>query len=82
MIRAARLKSVGKEWSASTIRPVAGPTAIAMLLAKPKYPIPSPKRDFGMLSEAIVPAAVFATPQLIPCRMRIAMIIATVVTKL
>ncbi len=41
-----------------------------MLLERLKYPIPSPRRCFGMISVAIVLAAVLAMPHPRPCRNR------------
>ena len=53
-----------------SIRPTPGESAIAILLERLKYPIPSPKRCFGIISVAIVFAAVLAAPQPMPCRNR------------
>src|SRR5690625_3827126 len=36
----------------TNVSPRAGPSAKAMFPDRPKYPIPSPRRDFGIKSEA------------------------------
>ena len=62
--RKSELKSV------SSMTPKAGAMPIEMVLPKPKYPTPSPRRDEGMMSTARAAAKVVPRPKPSPCMMR------------
>ncbi|MNI88629.1 hypothetical protein D3C73_1459480 [compost metagenome] len=49
-----------------TFRPIMGPIDIARLEDSPKYPIPSPIRDTGMICDTSVGKIVLATPKPTP----------------
>ncbi|MNI52570.1 hypothetical protein D3C73_1073640 [compost metagenome] len=49
-----------------TLSPIIGPIDIARLVDKPKYPIPSPIRETGMIRDTNVGKIVLATPKPTP----------------
>ncbi|MNP40857.1 hypothetical protein D3C76_1345250 [compost metagenome] len=63
---AAIIVNVKKPDCFMTFKPIMGPIDIARLVDSPKYPIPSPIRESGMICDTIVGKIVLATPKPTP----------------
>ena len=63
-------KSMTKSNSRGRMTPRYGPSAVDRVVAVPKYPVPSPRREAGMMLWIAVMIAVFPAPKAIPWTMR------------